>query len=247
MRFSREVDRFTAGRITALRVTPDDPQGLIVWYHGWSSAAAGQLTRARIWADAGWEVIIPSVPYHDDRGTIDYEASSSYPLFWETVLRQVTEARIWTEYAAQRGYDGFVTAGHSLGGCTALGVAAHTDAVRAVIAINGSGHWPLTHLFMQARFGVRYELAPDLAQRLETLSPHTAAKRLAGLPVRLVHGVHDTTVDARADRTFADLVREAGGKVIWQDVPEAGHAVTTSMMDDAVTTLSAVRYSKRRS
>lgn len=247
MRFCREEDRITVEGITALRVTPAEPQGLVVWYHGWSSAAAGQLTRARIWADAGREVIIPSVPYHDDRGAIDYEAADSYPLFWETVLMQVAEAGIWAEYATRRGYDGFVAAGHSLGGCSALGVAAHTSAVRAVIAMNGSGHWPLTHLFMQARFGMRYDLAPDLARRLETLSPHTAAERLAGMPIHLLHGAHDTTVDARADRVFADRVEAAGGNVIRQTVPEAGHAVTTSMMDDAVATLTAARYSQRRS
>ncbi len=242
MQYSWEEGGIVRTGVTALRVVPTAPQGLIVWYHGWSATATGQLTRARIWAAAGWEVIVPSVPYHDDRGAIDYEAADSYPLFWEAILRQVGEAAIWTDYAAERGYDAVITAGHSLGGCTALGVAAHTPAVRAVVAMNGSGHWPLTHLFMQARFGVRYDLAPELSREMETMSPHHCVDNMTSQRIHLMHGVHDTTVDARANKAFADRLQGRGGTVLWQSVRDVGHAVTTGMMDDALPTLDAARY-----
>lgn len=238
MNYRWSEDRITCGGIQARRIVPESPRGLIIWYHGWSSAADGQLTRARIWAAAQWEVIVPDVPRHDDRGVIDYDAVESYPLFWETILDQIEESPLWIDYAASRGYRSIVTAGHSMGGCTALGVAAKTPAVCAVIAMNGSGHWPLTHLFMQARFGMSYRLADDLAARMEAVSPHAHIAAMTSQRIHLLHGVHDTTVDARADQVFADRLKAQGGTVIWQSVRDVGHAVTTGMMDDAVAALS---------
>ncbi|MCI5836968.1 MAG: prolyl oligopeptidase family serine peptidase [Veillonellaceae bacterium] len=218
--------------ISVLRYRPAKPRGLVVWYHGWSAAAEGQELRALALAAAGFDTLVPATLHHDDRGSANYEAVESYPLFWECVCRNVTEADTWGRFATEAGYPGWYACGHSMGGFSALGVAARPD-VHGVCALNGSGHWPLSRLFFAARFAAELPLLPALAEQVDILSPHRAAEALRHTPLLLLHGAADNLVDPRADERFAALVRQAGGDARYATIPDLGHYVTTAMLEAA--------------
>ena len=194
---------------------------------------AGQELRALAFANVGWEVIVPAAMYHDNRGEIDYEDPKSYPLFWKTLFQNVRESDIWMDYAREKGYKLIVSSGHSMGGFSALGVAARQKAVSGAVAINGSGHWPLSHLFFQARFGQLYTRADEINNDVEELSPHIHAQTLKEKPLYLIHGAVDKSVDPRADAAFATILQDAGADVKTELVEDLGHFVTTGMLVSA--------------
>lgn len=231
--FMVNISTITRQGIDALRYTPVNPRGLVIWYHGWSSKMAGQELRALAFANAGWEVIVPAAIYHDNRGEIDYEDPKSYPLFWKTLFQNVRESDIWMDYARENGYKLIVSSGHSMGGFSALGVAAQQKAVSGVVAINGSGHWPLSHLFFQARFGQMYPLAAEINKAVEEMSPHMHAQALKKKPFYLIHGAADNSVDPRADVEFATILQDAGADVKTEFIDDLGHFVTTGMLVSA--------------
>lgn len=220
--------------IRGLVLAPEEPRGLLVWYHGWSSAQERQHLRAYAFARAGWEVVIPAAVWHDDRGSVNYDAPDSYPKFWKTILQNIKEAPIWLAYGAERGFSQVVATGHSMGGFTALGAAANVPGFAGVIAMNGSGHWPLSHLYFQARFMQLFDLEADLAARVEAASPHNRLEALRDIPIRIMHGALDPSVDPRADQVFVPQAKAAGVPVTAVEIPHLGHYVTTGMLLEAV-------------
>ena len=232
-----QEDIFSREDIKVHCVRPENPRGLMIWYHGWSSRADGQLSRARVYAHAGWEVLVPEMIHHDSRGQVDYEAPASYPYFWQTILQNIRETAHWIDYARKQGYTHIVANGHSMGGYTALGVAAHYPEISAAVAMNGSGHWPLSHLFMEARFAMRYRLEDQLWLEMNDYSPHHAAQLP---PLLLLHGEIDPTVDPRADQQFAAIAQSKGVPVVYESTPLLGHYGTTKMLDRSIEWLTEV-------
>ena len=231
----------TCQGIHVYQVLPENPDGLMIWYHGWSSRADGQLSRARVYAHAGWQVLIPEMIHHDSRGKIDYDAPESYPYFWQTILQNIRETANWIHYAQEQGHSHIVVNGHSMGGYTALGAAAHYPEIKAAVAINGSGHWPLSHLFMEARFAMRCHLEEHLWQEINAFSPHQA-RQLP--PLLLLHGEIDPSVDPRANQQFAHLMQARGFHIDYESTPLLGHYVTTSMLDRSIDWLANIRKNK---
>ncbi len=208
----------------------------LLLYHGWSSRAAFQTTKAAIFALHGFTVFVADAMHHGEREPLsDYYAAPDYPIFWQTILQNIKEYPKLLDFLKEKGYEKPVLAGHSMGGMSVLGIAAaYPDTMRAVISFNGSGDWLLTHLFMQARFGLAVSRDWPLYDTLATKQPMAHIEEMKQLPIFMTNGEADISVDPRAQAHFYETLQQAGGNVTRQTYPRLGHFVTTNMIDDAL-------------
>ncbi len=215
----------------------------VVFYHGWSSSAEAQLTRAAILAINGYTVFLPDAVHHGGRGPLtDYYAYEDYDIFWKTIFMNINEFSGLEKSVRASGCRQTFLMGHSMGGMSVLGIAAaYPSSIDGVISFNGSGDWELTHLFMQARFGIAMDREWNLYDEMQSLSPVNHLSELSAVPLLLINGEADTSVDPRAQAHFYDLLSKEKGMVERITYPGLGHFVTTNMMDDALAWLDEIR------
>lgn len=211
-------------------------RGTVVFYHGWSSTAALQLSRAALFAAYGYRVILPEGVHHGERGALpDYYTVPAYDDFWDTIFRNLEEFKKISAYLAEKGYGRPWVAGHSMGGITAMGLAAHyPKEICGAVSFNGSGDWLLTHLFIEARFGVLISRDWPLYDKVAAASPIAHLAEMKDVPVFMTNGEADPSVDPRAQEHFAEELARAGGRGTRITYPGLAHFVTTNMIDDAL-------------
>lgn len=204
-------------------------------YHGWSSSALQQRTRGMILAWEGYEVWMPEAVHHGIRGTADYYAPASYDIFWKTIFQNIKEFPLLSAEARKRGLDSPWVMGHSMGGLTVLGMGAHfPQHIKGIISMNGSGSWTLTHLFLQARFGMAVSRSWPMYDQIEKEDPAAHIDAMENLPVLLLNGEADPSIDIRAQKSFYERLHASDTQSEMITYPGLGHFVTTNMMDDAV-------------
>lgn len=215
----------------------------IIFYHGWSSSGEKQMTRAAWLALHGYTVYLPEAIYHGTRNPLaDYFSVSVYSLFWETIFQNMKEFSLFLDLLHHDGYDKPIIMGHSMGGFSALGIgSAYGKQVKAIVSMNGSGDWLLSHLFMQARFAVDAGPHWPFYEKIANASPMKHIKELAKMPILLLNGESDITVDSRAQAHFYDTLRKESNQVYQVTYPRLGHFVTTNMMDQAVEWLENIK------
>lgn len=234
------VDGIPARLIHPLRA---DCGRAAVFYHGWSSTGALQTTRAAVLAAHGYTVLLPDAVYHGARGTLpDYYSIGAYESFWQAIFQNVREFPALSAFLASRGFATPWVLGHSMGGMTVLGIAAeYPDGIRGAVSFNGSGDWLLTHLFIQARFGVLEPRDWPLYDAIAAASPLAHLDAVRRVPVFMTNGEADPSIDPRAQAHFADELDRAGGRAVRRTYPRLAHFVTTNMLDDAIAWMEAER------
>ena len=122
-----------------------------------------------------------------------------------------------------------------MGGMSVLGIAArYPHLVKSVISFNGSGDWLLSHLFMQARFGLSAGRDWPLYDVLEKEQPMSHIEEMKSIHIFMTNGECDISVDPRAQAHFFETLQAAGGHAARITYPRLGHFVTTNMLDDAL-------------
>ncbi len=232
------IETAQIGNIPAYMVYPlkRDLGKAVIFYHGWSSTAALQKTRALILAAYGYTVLCADAVHHGERGALpDYYTVPAYDLFWDTIFQNMEEFPALAARLRAEGYGKPWVMGHSMGGITAMGLSyRYARDIAGAVSFNGSGDWELTHLFIEARFGVVLRRDWPLYDRISAASPLHHVEAMKEVPLFMTNGEADTSVDPRAQAHFAALLAEAGGKGQRVTYPGLGHFVTTNMMDDAI-------------
>lgn len=207
-----------------------------ILYHGWSSCSEYQLTKASILAVNGYTVFIPEALYHGERGALtDYYQKEDYDIFWKTIFRNMEEFPFLSSYIKERFSEKPFILGHSMGGLSVLGIGSiHGQDLKGIVCFNGSGDWLMTHLFIQARFGMYVEKDWPLYDEIEKKSPINHLDTLKNVPIFMTNGDSDNSIDPRAQAHFYDELVKAGGKAERVTYPFLGHFVTTNMMDDGM-------------
>lgn len=214
----------------------------VILYHGWSSSALSQRARALLFAVSGYTVYAPDALHHGERQPLsDYYTPSVYSLFWDTIEQNMKESEQLIRFVRKRGGRQIFLSGHSMGGMSVLGIAyVHAEELCGVVSFNGSGDWLLTHLFIQARFGVYMGEAEPRFSFIRDSSPLSHAEKLLQLPLFLTNGEADISIDKRAQLHFVQVLEGKKGAVTHTVYPLLGHFVTTNMMDDAITWMDEV-------
>ena len=232
------VEELKIGEIPAYEVRPlhEDRSRAVIFYHGWSSTGALQKTRALMLASYGYTVLCPDAAHHGKRGALsDYYTVPAYSLFWDTVFQNLEEFPQLSRRLRERGFSRPWVMGHSMGGITAMGLAScYGRDLAGAVSFNGSGDWELTHLFIEARFGVVMDRNWPVYDQIVSASPIHHVEEMKDVPIFMTNGEADTSVDPRAQAHFADVLRAAGGRGERITYPGLGHFVTTNMMDDAL-------------
>lgn len=231
------IEKKKQGEIPYYVVHPLHPHHeAIVFYHGWSSRASNQITRAAWLALSGYTVYIPEALHHGERGMLDdYFEGRIYPLFWNTIFQNMQEFKSLGERIKCDGFPLPIIMGHSMGGFSALGIAGeYGNRVKGVISMNGSGDWLLSHLFMQARFGMDAGRDWPLYDKVATASPISREEIIKKVPILLLNGESDITVDPRAQAHFYEVISQKSKNIKKITYPRLGHFVTTNMMEDAL-------------
>lgn len=207
-----------------------------ILYHGWSSCSEYQLTKASILAVNGYTVFIPEALYHGERGALtDYYQKEDYDIFWKTIFRNMEEFPFLSSYIKERFSERPFILGHSMGGLSVLGIGSiHGQDLKGIVCFNGSGDWLMTHLFIQARFGMYVEKDWPLYDEIEKKSPINHLDTLKNVPIFMTNGDSDNSIDPRAQAHFYDELVKAEGKAERVTYPFLGHFVTTNMMDDGM-------------
>lgn len=230
-------ENVTAGPVPVRIIHPleEDGKKPVLFYHGWSSASLLQRTRAVILAAEGYTVYLPEAAHHGSRGSLDYYAQSSYDVFWQVIFQNIREFPYLLELVKRRGGIRPFVMGHSMGGITVMGLAASFGKeIAGAVSLNGSGDWLLTHLFLQARFGIALPRDWPLYDALAAASPLHHAEDMKTVPLLLLNGEADTSVDPRGQAHFYEVLTGCGGHPKRITYPGLGHFVTTNMMDDAL-------------
>lgn len=238
-----DIEEARIGEIPVRIVHPfrEDKARCAVFYHGWSSSGALQTTRALILAAHGYTVLLPDAVHHGARGTLpDYYAVAAYDVFWETIFQNLEEFPQLEAALTGRGFDRPWVLGHSMGGLTAMGLAAqYSGDIRGAVSFNGSGDWLLTHLFIQARFGVAEDRDWPVYDAIAAASPLRHLDALKDVPIFMTNGEADPSIDPRAQAHFAEELDRAGGRGVRVTYPGLAHFVTTNMLDDALSWMEA--------
>lgn len=121
-----------------------------------------------------------------------------------------------------------------------MGLAArYPGDIRGAVSFNGSGDWLLTHLFIQARFGVAEDRAWPVYDAIAAASPLRHLDALKDVPIFMTNGEADPSIDPRAQAHFAEELDRAGGRGVRVTYPGLAHFVTTNMLDDALSWMEA--------
>lgn len=215
----------------------------VIFYHGWSSRAEFQLTKAGILALYGYTVFIPEAVNHGERGALaDYYQVKDYDIFWNTIFQNIKEYPSLDSFVKSKGYDKPYIMGHSMGGMTVLGIGStYPTSMKGIVSFNGSGDWLLSHLFMEARFGMAVSRDWALYPQLEEKTPLAHVKAMKEIPIFMTNGESDISVDPRGQAHFYEALRKIGGQGVRITYPRLGHFVTTNMMDDAIQWMENIR------
>jgi uncharacterized protein len=210
---------------------PAEPVGRVVLMHGWGSTNESYLFFASLVAGWGYEVIVPELPLHGDRGTLNYwEAETLQANFWQVIVQSVRETGNIVAALARDSDLPVTMIGHSAGGFISAGTFAGQPGVRSAIVINGSCAW--------VRFEERYREQSGLPamsrDEQAALAEHDPFGRLLALPEKpllLLHGLEDTIVPVGSQNDFVEAAAERGSDAVqFHTFERVNHQITLGML-----------------
>lgn len=199
----------------------DDPQGTVVFLHGYGASKWQALGVAPFLHRNGWNVLAFDFRAHG-------WSEGAYTTFG---IDETSDVRAAVAYALARDPDEPVALfGWSMGGATALAAAADMPEVRAVVVDSAfarlenvvSNSLPaFTGLPAFPFAPVTVSIASWMTHRdVDDAQPARGAATL-GRPLLIIHGLEDTLV--RADVDARELSEAAGGRAETWLVPDADH------------------------
>ncbi|SFK93502.1 hypothetical protein SAMN03159341_102246 [Paenibacillus sp. 1_12] len=174
-------------------------------YHGWVSNIYDYVFFASLIANWGYKVILPELPYHGERGRLNYfDTLVLQQYFWIVVLQGVKEAEeIVSELSLTDENIGIV--GHSTGGFIAASVFSRVSRVQSAIVINGSCAWIKCEELFREMDG-RNSMSSNERILLEEYDPAHHLDFNGNRALLLLHGKEDTTIPIESQRYFMNAM-----------------------------------------
>jgi pimeloyl-ACP methyl ester carboxylesterase len=210
-----------------------EPVGQVVLYHGWGSTIESYKFFASLIAGWRYQVIIPELPWHGERGTLDYKDEASLQsYFWRVVLQGVREGELLVSELSQQSDSRITMIGHSTGGFITAGTFAKVEQVRSAVVINGSCAWVKCEEVYREKLGLGPMEAAE-KEAMQKQDPLSYIQPDTVRPLLLLHCEEDTTVPVDSQRFFMEAMSnegEAPERIQLVEFPGVNHQITLGML-----------------
>ncbi|MCR8643788.1 prolyl oligopeptidase family serine peptidase [Paenibacillus sp. N1-5-1-14] len=221
-------------QVPCLRVEPIGPSiGTIILYHGWSSTIQDYTFFASTVAGWGYTTVVPELPLHGERGTLDYfNPTVLQQNFWSVVLQGAEDAaRIATELTQDGNRVGIM--GNSCGGFIASGAWTKQPLISTAVIKNASCAWSKFEELYRAMHG-----APPMSEEeMSIFQAHDPLSKIQFEPNRAVlilHGKEDTTIPIQSQRYFMEQhVHIPTDQLQMVEYSGVNHHITLGMLERA--------------
>ncbi|MEF3308592.1 prolyl oligopeptidase family serine peptidase [Paenibacillus sp. GYB004] len=223
--------KFHVGDIPCLEFTPTSPsKSTILLYHGWASNIENYNFFGSLVASWGYRVIIPELPYHGERGELNYfDDTVLEDYFWEVVLQGIQEVGvIASEISTTQDQIGIV--GHSCGGFIAAGAFSNFSRIAPAVVINGSCAWTTFEDLYREKKGID-PMCPRKRLLVETHDPVSHLKNMKSKALLMLHGKDDTTIPIDSQRHFMSVMpNKYAGNLELVEYAGVNHQITIGML-----------------
>lgn len=238
------VKKIYIDKVPAYVITPKTDEKkykTIIFYHGWSSCAKNQIFRASIFANYGYQVILPEAQYHGERGSLDYDdldITKRYLL--EVIMHNIEEFPSIFEYVVKElnaDEKNIIVAGHSMGAMTAGGLFTFKKSLKAGLIFNGCMDWKaLVNELIKDEDEISYERM-RINDFMLQMNPMIHLEDIKDRALLLFNGENDDVVNPLPQENFyKKAVCEYENKEIicFEKFEKTYHQLTTQMLEEAI-------------
>jgi uncharacterized protein len=211
-----------------------EPVGQVVLYHGWGSTMDSYKFFASLISNWQYRVIIPELPLHGERGSLNYfDETTLLAHFWPVVFQGVEDAVKIVSELSQDPDCPISMIGHSTGGFVTAGAFAKHQQVHSATVINGSCAWVQFEELYREKLG----LNPMEANQKDTLQQHDPLSHIRlnrDKPLLLLHCQEDTTVPIDSQRYFVNTMSNEDrlvDHIQFIEYPRVNHQITLGMLE----------------
>lgn len=235
-----DVTKLKIKEVPCYLVVPktDEIKGTIIFYHGWASNASNQIFRANIFANYGYEVIIPEARYHGERGELNYEDEKEFKeYFFRIIMHNIEEFPEIYKFAKERNTKQIILAGHSMGAITAGGLFTLKTDINQALLFNGCMNWGF---LIEATFKNDKKLSYEQMRTNDfiiQMDPKLNMKNLVDRKLIMYNGADDEIINPNVQEEFYKELVELYSdrdKLIFEKWEATSHQVTTQMLDKAI-------------
>ncbi len=236
-------ERLEIEGIPVLRIYPSKysefkaPFASIVYYHGWSSDKNRQKFIGQIFANSGYQVILPDAIHHGERDKFENynETMSEYCL--PTIMQNLKEFPIIQNYLIKNcsaDKNRIAVSGHSMGAFSSAGIFAHNPMVKTAVIFNGSCDWKSSFTQMEKDydgFHIQFDKESEQADPINNI------ESIANRPIFLLHGMKDSIVSYKAQKQFYDKIfplYKDKSKIKLMSVDRMNHYISIQMLNEAI-------------
>jgi dipeptidyl aminopeptidase/acylaminoacyl peptidase len=221
-------------RVPSIVLHPvSEPVGTVVLYHGWGSTMDSYKFFASLISNWQYRVIIPELPWHGERGSLNYfDETTLQAHFWSVVFQGVQEAEEIISELSQNTDSTITIIGHSMGGFVTAGAIAKHQKVHSAVVINGSCAWVRFEELYREKLG----LNPMEASEKNALQQSDPLSHIGLNPDKsllLLHCQEDTTVPIDCQRYFVNAMSNEDGRtdhIQLIEYPGVNHQITLGML-----------------
>lgn len=207
--------------------------GQIVLYHGWGSTIESYKFFASLISSWGYRVIIPELPCHGERGSLNYfDKETLHFNFWPIVFQGVQEAEKIVAEAIQYSGGPIAVIGHSTGGFITAGTYAKHQQIQSAIVINGSCAWVQFEELYREKNGLN-PMEASAKSLLQQNDPLSYIRMNQEKPLLLLHCQDDTSIPIDSQLYFINAITTEGkpaGHIQLIDYPRVNHQITLGML-----------------
>ncbi len=182
---------------------------------------------------ANWNrtVIIPELPRHGERGSLDYkDAVTLQANFWPIVIQGVEEATEIVTELSHTNEAPITVIGHSTGGFIAGGTYARHHNVRSAVVINGSCAWVKFEELYREKLGFAPMEAKDI-ETLQSYDPFSFHQPSSDRRLLLLHCEKDSSVPIDSQRYFMqERSTQEDDQIRLIEFAGVDHQITLSML-----------------
>jgi hypothetical protein len=217
------------------------PRGVIFLYHGWSSKKENYHFIGGIYANEGYQVIIPDSINHGERGTLEYDNEKVMEEnFWKTVINSVKEYFVIKEYLLENRIllsDKIFIAGNSMGGMISSGIFVKDQSILTMVVMNGACDWQ--DLDEKIKESKNIDRKKGVDQKiLEEYNPSSNFDDFSFRPFLLQHGSEDESVPISTQEYFYSkvlkLYKGKEDRLRFTKIPNLNHHKTTGMIEESM-------------